>query len=127
MANTTPSMPFANLPQYPQMLFMLLFMGYGFGMPYPLGAAVPGVAVPSMVSMPTLLPPFPPPTTADCTIAEFCEKYKLGEVVGGSRIRQVRVLFWRQPQFRHAAGVYIGGFQGVGVKKAFEGIQKAET
>jgi hypothetical protein len=62
------------------MLFMLPpFMGYGFGMPgmpYPLGAAVPG-----MVSMPTLSPPSSPPTAADCTIAKFCEKYKLGDAV----------------------------------------------
>jgi hypothetical protein len=34
-----------------------------------------------MVSMPTRTSPPSSPPTADCTIAEFCEKYGLGERV----------------------------------------------
>jgi hypothetical protein len=80
LAHPMPSMPIANFPQYPQMMFLSPFMGYGMpGVPYPSGN--PFAADPGMVSMPTkALPPSSPPT-ADCMIADFCEKYNLGERV----------------------------------------------
>jgi len=91
---STPPTPFPHLP----MSFMSPFMGYGApSMPYPFGnpffggggvdpntfGAGPSMfgAGPSGVSMPTKSPPSSPPTSAQCTIAEFCEKYDLGERV----------------------------------------------
>ena len=79
-----PTMPFANFPQYPQVPFPQMypqmplspFMGYGPSMPYSGNPFVPG-----MVSMPTKAPRSPPslPPAANCTMAEFCELYDLGE------------------------------------------------
>src|SRR6266576_1002173 len=84
-----PIMPFANFPQYPQAMFPPMypqipqspFMGYPPNMPYP---GIPFFAASlSMVPMPTKalysLPSSPP--TANCSIAEFCELYNLGEQV----------------------------------------------
>lgn len=85
LASLAPSVPFANVAQYPQMPFMSPFMNYGMpgpaGMPYP--PANPFFAAgPGMVSMPTRLsPPSSPPAPTDCTIADFCEKYDLGDQV----------------------------------------------
>ena len=82
LAPTTPTMPFANLSQYgqyPQMLFLPVspFMGYGApGMVYPSGNSV---FAPGMVSMPTRPSPPSSPPAVDCTIAEFCQTYKLGD------------------------------------------------
>jgi hypothetical protein len=81
LAPPMPSMPFANLPQYPQMPFPSPFMGYGMpSMLYP--SVNPFFAAsPSTAFMPTKAsPPFSPLTT-NCTIAEFCEKYNLGKQV----------------------------------------------
>ncbi len=82
-----PIMPFTNFPQYPQAMFppMYLqipqspFMGYPSNMPYPGNPFF--AAGPSMVPMLTKAlysPPSSPPT-ANCSIAEFCESYNLGE------------------------------------------------
>ena len=82
-----PSVPFANVAQYPQMPFMPPFMNYGMpapGMPYPPVNVNPFFAAgPGMVSMPTRVSPpsSPTPATTDCTIAEFCERYDLGDQV----------------------------------------------
>jgi len=60
---------------YPQ---MSPFMGYGpHGMPFPQGHPF-FPAGQGMASMPTRSPPSSPPTM-DCTIAEFCDTYGLGE------------------------------------------------
>ena len=84
-----PTMPFANFPQYPQVPFPQMypqmpsplppFMGYAPSMPYPGNPFV--AAGPSMVPMPMKAPRSPPssPPTANCTVAEFCELYDLGE------------------------------------------------
>jgi hypothetical protein len=81
LAPLMPSMPFANLPQYPQMLFPSLFMGYGMpSVPYP--SVNPFFAAgPSTASMPTKASPPSSPSTTNCTIAEFCKKYNLGKQV----------------------------------------------
>jgi hypothetical protein len=92
-APAAPSTPFPTL----SMPFMPPFMGYGApGVPYPFGnpffgggadpnmfGAGPSMfgAGPSTVSMQTKSPPSSPPTGVRCTIAEFCEKYDLGERV----------------------------------------------
>src|SRR6266567_7209906 len=63
------------------MPFISPFMGYRApGMLYPVGNPF-FVTGPGMVSMPirSSLPSSPP--TTDCMIAEFCEKYNLGEWV----------------------------------------------
>jgi hypothetical protein len=78
-----PTMPY--FPQYPPFPHpysqMLPFMGYGVpGMPLlPGNPFVPtGTSMASMPTMPTINLPSSPPT-ADCTIAQFCLTYDLGE------------------------------------------------
>jgi hypothetical protein len=77
-------MPIIPFPQYSPMMFpqvypqMSPFMGYGpHGMPFPQGHPF-FPAGQGMASMPTRSPPSSPPTM-DCTIAEFCDTYGLGE------------------------------------------------
>jgi len=86
---TMPMTPLRNFLQYPQALFPQmyappsLFMGYGPGTP-PYSSNPFLAAGLSMVFMPTTplhhLPPSSLPT-ANCTIAEFCESYDLGDQV----------------------------------------------
>jgi hypothetical protein len=78
-----PTMPY--FPQYPPFPHpysqMLPFMGYGApSIPLlPGNPFVPtGTSMVSMPTMPTMDPPSSPPT-ADCTIAQFCLTYDLGE------------------------------------------------
>lgn len=80
------TMPFMNFPQYPQALFpptfaqMSPFVGFGAGTPYPGNPFFP--PGPGTAFTPTTVtrhsPPSSPPT-ANCSLAEFCEVYNLGE------------------------------------------------
>ncbi len=84
-----PIMPFVNFLQYPQVMFPPMypqipqspFMGYPPNMPYPgnpfFAAGLSMVLTPTKASY---SPPSSPPT-ANCSIAEFCELYNLGEQV----------------------------------------------
>jgi hypothetical protein len=82
-------MPFGNFPPFSQPLFphmyaqtpMSPFMGYGPNVPYAGNHFFDTGSGTGMVSMPTKASRSPPssPPTADCTIAEFCDAYDLGE------------------------------------------------
>jgi hypothetical protein len=81
-----PMTPFMPFTQYPQMYAQMPpppFMGYGPGMPFAGGNPFFEAGLSSgMGTIPTnALHPSPPssPPTPNCTIAEFCEAYSLGE------------------------------------------------